>query len=229
MISQSKNKIYIIGANQFDIYDLTVKALKSLNKSSVVILSKNFEKKFIYKIRELGKSIFFQESLSPNNNEELWQKIFLISKKENVISHLINGDPLIDSRGFDELNFFKRKRVNTEIVPGVINIVKFLNNKNCLLTDRNTNSSVTLLNSSSPKKIKYILKNIFFEKLIIHIKFQDDIVFIKKLIDKINTSKKISVIYFVDGEFSNLPEINSKNTRKFSKATYILIRKNDEV
>ena len=47
MITYSPKKIYIIGSNPYDFFDLTIEAIKILSKSNLIICSKKFDTQYI--------------------------------------------------------------------------------------------------------------------------------------------------------------------------------------
>ena len=62
MITQSLKKIYIIGSNPNDFFDLTVEALNILSKSDLIIFSKKFRSQYTKFLRKVIKK-FFEEDL----------------------------------------------------------------------------------------------------------------------------------------------------------------------
>ncbi len=127
MITQSSKKIYIIGSNPNDFFDLTIEAVNILSKSDLIIYSKKFNAQYkkIFKMND--KKILFEEDLSDSKMIllKLMHKLF---KKYNSISHLIVGDPILFFENNEEL-FFKKKEVTVEKILGIPEIILLINKK----------------------------------------------------------------------------------------------------
>jgi len=59
MITQSQKKIYIIGSNPNDFFDLTIEAINILSKSNVIIFSKKFDSQYSKVFKKSNKKVFF--------------------------------------------------------------------------------------------------------------------------------------------------------------------------
>ena len=187
MILQNKKKFYLIGTNASDIGDCTLQAIEKVKHAKVVVLSKKFDSKFL-KLLE-NKKIYYQENLSKKNDRDLWEKIYELFECTNIICHLVDGDPVLDEEGLQEVNFFKIKSINCEIVSGVIKVVNFLNLNSELLTNREKNFSSTFLKKFNKKKLKRIINNFYFEKLIIFLENKDELKQLKSFFDNLSATK----------------------------------------
>ena len=58
MFTQSKKKIYIIGSNPEDFFDLTVQSIKILSKSHLIIISRRYNKQY-FEILKRNKKNFY--------------------------------------------------------------------------------------------------------------------------------------------------------------------------
>ena len=94
MMTQSLKKIYIIGSNPNDFFDLTVEALNILSKSDLIIFSKKFCSQYKKIFEKNNKKIFFEEDLA-DSKIMLSKVIHKLFEKYNSISHLIVGDPFL--------------------------------------------------------------------------------------------------------------------------------------
>ena len=121
MVLQKKKKFYLIGTNAVDIGDCTLQAIEKVKDAKVVVLSKKFDSKFL-EILE-NKKIYYQENLSTKNDRGLWKKIYKLFESTDIICHLVDGDPVLDEEGLQEINFFKIKGINCEIISGVIKVI----------------------------------------------------------------------------------------------------------
>ena len=167
MITQSSKKIYIIGSNPNDFFDLTVEATNILSKSNLIIYSKKFDSQYEKIFEKSNKKIFFEEDLA-KSNLSLLNVIYKLFEKYNSISHLIIGDPLLFFENREE-TFFRKKKVSVEKILGIPEIILWMNKKKLFLTNRNKNSSVTFFCPKTKSDCNKILNIKNFEKLIIKV------------------------------------------------------------
>ena len=187
MILQNKKKFYLIGTNASDVGDCTLQAIEKVKHANVVVLSKKFDSKFFELLK--NKKIYLQENLSPKNDIGLWEKIYELFESTDIICHLVDGDPVLDEEGLQEINFFKIKYINCEIISGVIKVVNCLNLNSELLTNREKNFSSTFLKKFNKKKLTKIIDNFYFEKLIIFLENKDELKQMKSFFDNLSPTK----------------------------------------
>ena len=187
MVLQNKKKFYIIGTNASDIGDCTLQAIEKVKHAKVVVLSKKFDLKFLELLE--NKKIYYQENLSKKNDRDLWEKIYELFECTNIICHLVDGDPVLDQEGLEEINFFKVKYINCEIISGVIKVINCLNLNSKLLTNREKNFSSTFLKKFNKKKLTRIIDNFYFEKLIIFLENKDELKQLKSFFDNLSPTK----------------------------------------
>ena len=187
MILQNKKKFYLIGTNASDVGDCTLQAIEKVKHANVVVLSKKFDSKFFELLK--NKKIYLQENLSPKNDIGLWEKIYELFESTDIICHLVDGDPVIDEEGLQEINFFKIKYINCEIISGVIKVINCLNLNSKLLTNREKNFSSTFLKKFNKKKLTKIIDNFYFEKLIIFLENKDELKQMKSFFDNLSPTK----------------------------------------
>ena len=187
MVLQNEKKFYLIGTNASDVGDCTLQAIEKVKHAKVVVLSKKFDSKF-FELLE-NKKIYFQENLSPENDKGLWEKIYKLFESTDIICHLVDGDPVLDEEGLQEINFFKIKYINCEIISGVIKVINCLNLNSKLLTNREKNFSSTFLKKFNKKKLTKIIDNFYFEKLIIFAKNKDELKQMKSFFDNLSPTK----------------------------------------
>ena len=187
MVLQNKKKFYLIGTNASDIGDCTLQAIEKVKRANVVVLSKKFDSKF-FELLE-NKKLYFQENLSMKNDKGLWEKIYELFESYDIICHLVDGDPFLDEEGLQEINFFKIKYINSEIVSGVIRVINCLNLNSKLLTNREKNFSSTFLKKFNKKKLTRIIDNFYFEKLIIFLKNKDELKQMRSFFDDLSPTK----------------------------------------
>ena len=117
------------------------------------------------------------------------------SNLTDIICHLVDGDPVLDEEGLQEINFFKIKYINCEIISGVIKVINCLNLNSKLLTNREKNFSSTFLKKFNKKKLTRIIDNFYFEKLIIFLENKDELKQMKSFFDNLSPTKikKLSI------------------------------------
>jgi len=187
MVLQKKKKFYLIGTNASDVGDCTLQAIEKIKCAKVVVLSKKFNSKFFELLD--NKEIYFQENLSTQNDRGLWEKIYELFESNDIICHLVDGDPVLDEEGLQEINFFKIKEINCEIISGVIKVINCINLNSKLLTNREKNFSSTFLKKFNKKKLTRIIDNLYFEKLIIFLENKGELKQMKSFFDNLSPSK----------------------------------------
>ena len=224
MILQNKKKFYLIGTNASDIGDCTLQAIDRVKQAKVVVLSKKFNSKFLELLE--NKKIYFQENLSTKNDRSLWEKIYELFKFTDIICHLIDGDPVLDEEGLQEVNFFKIKSINCEIISGVIKVVNSLNLNSELLTNREKNSSSTFLKRFDRKRLTEIINNFYFEKLIIFLENNDEFKQMRSFFDNLSPTvvRKLSIKCEKNNNLKN----DIKIIEDLNTPSYIIIENNEK-
>ena len=225
MILQNKKQFYLIGTNASDLGDLTLQAIEKVKHAKVVVLSKKFDSKFIELLE--NKKKYFQENLSTKNDRGLWKKMYEMFESTDTICHLVDGDPVLDEEGLQEINFFKIKDINCEIISGVIKVINCLNLNSKLLTNREKNFSSTFLKKFNKKKLTRIIDNFYFEKLIIFLENKDELKQIKSFFDNLspNKTKKFSIKCEKNKNLKN----DFKIIEDLNTPSYIIIENHEKI
>ncbi len=218
MITQSPKKIYIIGSNPNDFFDLTIEAIDILSKSELIIFSKKFHTQYKKIFRQNNKKVFYEEDLA-NSEVALLKVIYKLFEKYNSISHLIVGDPFLFYKNNEE-SFFQKKKIPVEKVLGIPEIILWLNKKKLFLTNRNKNSSVSFFYPKTKVDCNKILSIKNFEKLIIKISVKSVLQNLNEiLLKKLDKKFKYKV-------FANAKEIKFNSGLKLDKSVsdvYIIL------
>ena len=224
MILQNKKKFYLIGTNASDIGDSTLQAIEKVKHAKIVVLSKKFDSKFLELLE--NKTIYYQENLSRKNDRGLWEKIYDLFESTDIICHLVDGDPVLDEEGFQEVKFFKIKHINCEIIPGVIKVVNFLNLNSELLTNREKNFSSTFLKKFNKKNLTLIINNFYFEKLIIFFRNKAELKQMKSFFENLSPTKikKLSIKCEKNRNLKN----DIKIIEDLNTPSYIIIEKHEK-
>ena len=218
MITQSQKKIYIIGSNPNDFFDLTIEAINILSKSNVIIFSKKFDSQYSKVFKKSNKKVFFEEDLAKSKTI-LLKVIHKLYETYNSISHLIIGDPLLFFENNEE-SYFQKKKISVEKVLGIPEIILWMNKKKLFLTNRNKNSSVSFFFPKTKNDCNKLLKIGNFEKLIIKVSTQSVLEDIKKIfLKKLDKNLRYKV-------FGNAKELKLNSTLKLDKSisnVYIIL------
>ena len=210
MITQSQKKIYIIGSNPNDFFDLTIEAINILSKSNVIIFSKKFDSQYSKVFKKSNKKVFFEEDLAKSKTI-LLKVIHKLYKTYNSISHLIIGDPLLFFENNEE-TYFQQKKIPVEKILGIPEIILWMNEKKIFLTNRNKNSSVSFFYPKTKNDCNKLGKIRDFEKLIIKVSTQSVLENIKKIfLKKLDQNLRYKI-------FSNAKELKLNSSLKLDKS-----------
>ena len=88
MITHSSKKIYIIGSNPDDFFDLTVEAVNIFSQSDLIIFSKKFNSQYKVFFKKNNKKVFLEEDLA-DSKIKLLKCIYYQHKVINSIFHSI--------------------------------------------------------------------------------------------------------------------------------------------
>ncbi len=210
MITQSQKKIYIIGSNPNDFFDLTIEAINILSKSNVIIFSKKFDSQYSKVFKKSNKKVFFEEDLA-KSKKILFKVIHKLFEKYNSISHLIIGDPLLFFENNEE-TYFQKKKIPVEKILGIPEIILWINEKKIFLTNRNKNSSVSFFYPKTKNDCNKLEKIRDFEKLIIKVSTQSVLENIKKIfLKKLDQNLRYKI-------FSNAKELKLNSSLKLDKS-----------
>tara|TARA_Y100000766_G_C18757222_1_gene531517 strand:- start:65 stop:730 length:666 start_codon:yes stop_codon:yes gene_type:complete len=218
MITYSPKKIYIVGSNPNDFYDLTIEAINILSESNLIICSKKFDSNYIEVFKKSKKKIFFEEDLV-QSKRMLPKVIHNLFETYNTISRLIIGDPFLFFDNSEE-SYFKKKNILVEKILGIPEIIIWMNKKKLFLTNRNKNSSVSFFYPKTKYDCNKLLKIEKFEKLIIKISVESVLQNIKEiLLKKLDKNFKYKA-------FANAKEIKINSSLKLDKSindVYIIL------
>ncbi len=218
MITRRIKKIYIIGANPLDFYDLTIESEKIISESDIVILSKRYSEKYTQILHQNNKIFLYEEDLASDALNVNIQ-IYNLLKKYNQISHLVLANPFLCIENEQE-NFFKKKNISVEKIIGVFDIISWLNNKHLFLTDRKKNSSFSFFSPSNKKDCKNIFKSGSFEKLIIKV---EENAILKNIMKSLKNKNFLNckVMVLINGRL--VKSTKKINLEKYNQHAYLII------
>ena len=195
-----KKTIYLVGASSLNFNNLTIEAIKTINKSDCVILDDKISKKFISQLKKINAHIFLVRRLSKNKKEFI-NFTYKLSLSHSIISILTVDDPIFLGEEIEKYKFFVKKGFQVEIVSGIINLLDFLNLRLDPITDRKKNSTVSFIESQ-----KLIMDN--------QIKNLDQV---QKLVIKLNHKKGNKILVKILTNLKEFSEFNFVNTLTYQK------------
>ena len=195
-----KKTIYLVGTTSLNFNNLTIEAIKTINKSECVILSDKTPKKFISQLKRINTRLCLVRQLSTNKKESI-DSAYKIALSFSIISILAIDDPIFIEEEIEKYKFFVKKGFQVKIVSGIINLLDFLNLKLEPITDRKKNSAVSFIESK-----KVIVDN--------QIKNLDQV---QKLIIKLNHEKGNKVLVKILTNLNQFSKFNFVNTLTYQK------------
>ena len=195
-----KKTIYLVGTTSLNFNNLTIEAIKTINKSECVILSDKTPKKFLSQLKRINTRLCLVRQLSTNKKEFI-NSAYKIALSYRIISILEIDDPIFIGEEIDKYRFFVKKGFQVKIVSGIINLLDFLNLKLEPITDRKKNSAVSFIESN-----KIIVDN--------QIKNLDHV---QKLIIKLNHEKGNKVLVKILTNLNQFSKFNFVNTLTYQK------------
>ena len=195
-----KKTIYLVGTTSLNFNNLTIEAIKTINKSECVILSDKTPKKFISQLKRINTRLCLVRQLSTNKKESI-DSAYKIALSFSIISILAIDDPIFIGEEIEKYKFFVKKGFQVKIVSGIINLLDFLNLKLEPITDRKKNSAVSFIESN-----KIIVDN--------QIKNLDHV---QKLIIKLNHEKGNKVLVKILTNLNQFSKFNFVNTLTYQK------------
>tara|TARA_Y100001954_G_scaffold225712_1_gene266625 strand:+ start:93 stop:782 length:690 start_codon:yes stop_codon:yes gene_type:complete len=195
-----KKTIYLVGTTSLNFNNLTIEAIKTINKSECVILSDKTPKKFISQLKRINTRLCLVRQLSTSKKESI-DSAYKIALSYSIISILAIDDPIFIGEEIEKYKFFVKKGFQVKIVSGIINLLDFLNLKLEPITDRKKNSAVSFIESK-----KVIVDN--------QIKNLDQV---QKLIIKLNHEKGNKVLVKILTNLNQFSKFNFVNTLTYQK------------
>lgn len=168
MIDNQPN-VAIVGAGPGDPDFLTVKALRYIQNCDMLLYDSLFGKDILELIPKNTEQIFVGKTYGDHQDQTARQNrinnLFLDNyKKGKKIVRLKTGDPLIFSRGIEEINFLNENNIPFEIVPGITSSFAGACEYGISLTER-FNSSAVVLTTGFLAKEQIFPVHLYFEFL----------------------------------------------------------------
>ncbi len=153
-------KVYLVGAGPGDPDLITVKGVKVLQQSDVILYDRLVNTELLAHVSEKADLIYCGKG--PNQHsftqEAINDLLYQFTSEGKVVSRLKGGDPFIFGRGGEEAAFLRANGIAFEIVPGITSGSAAPAYAGIPLTHRDYSSSVTFIsgvNKSIEQTEKY--------------------------------------------------------------------------
>ncbi len=114
-------KVYIVGAGPGDIDLITVKGLKCIKESDVILYDRLINKELLNYAKP-GAELIFCGKL-PNRHamiqESINESLVRYAMEGKIVTRLKGGDPFVFGRGAEEAEVLANNQIPFEIVPGI--------------------------------------------------------------------------------------------------------------
>jgi len=116
-----KGRVYIVGAGPGDWELITVKGLKRIKEADVILYDFLASKDLLRFAKNNAEIICVGKSdgLHLIEQSRINQLLFEKAKKGKVVVRLKGGDPLVFSRGIEEVLYLRKKKIDFEIIEGI--------------------------------------------------------------------------------------------------------------
>ncbi len=116
--------ISIVGAGPGDPELLTVKAMNRLQNAQVVLYDALIGKELLEMAPSEAVKMYFgklhNDGQDPQKRQDdIHQQFLYWAEKNKRIVRLKSGDPMVYSRGAEEISFCRRNQLNFEVIPGI--------------------------------------------------------------------------------------------------------------
>lgn len=150
-------KVYLIGAGPGDPDLLTLKAVKAIQESDVILYDHLINPETLRHCKDTARLHFVGKSKGDHtlSQEEINELIVELSGQYGVVSRLKGGDPLIFGRGGEEYEFILSHGIPCEIIPGITAAMGAGASLGLPLTHRNYSSEVVLITGHKKKDDDY--------------------------------------------------------------------------
>jgi len=142
-----KGKVYIIGAGPGDWQLITVKGLKKLQEADVILYDFLASKDLLQFAKKNAEIICVgkRDGLHLLGQNEINELLFKKAKEGKLVIRLKGGDPLVFSRGIEEVLYLKKKGIDFEIIPGITSAFSAPESFGIPLTRKGKFSSIAVL------------------------------------------------------------------------------------
>lgn len=116
-----KSEIYLIGAGFGSADLLTVKSVKILKKSDVILYDALVNEDVLKYCNPAAEKVFVGKRKGLHHKSQAETNLLLLqyARKGGIVTRLKGGDPFVFGRGYEEISFLNQFDFNVEVVPGI--------------------------------------------------------------------------------------------------------------
>lgn len=140
-----RGKVYLIGCGPGPPDLMTVRAVKILRDSDVVLYDRLVNSQVLEYAKDAEKIDVGKTPGEPDKQDKINRLLYSKAQEGEVVARLKNGNPMIFARGGEELQFLQEGGVEVEIVPGLSSATSLPLLAGIPLTKRGVSSSVSIL------------------------------------------------------------------------------------
>lgn len=150
-----RGKVFIVGAGPGDPKLITLKGLEALKSADVVIHDRLIPQELLKEVKQGAEIIYVgKKSYSSKITQEEINKLMIEKAREGKkVVRLKGGDPLVFSRGGEEILALSEAGIDFEIIPGITSAISAPASAFIPLTFRGISSSILITTGKEdPKK-----------------------------------------------------------------------------
>jgi uroporphyrin-III C-methyltransferase len=143
----ARGKVYIIGAGPGDWELISVKGLGKLKEADVIFYDFLASPELLHFARKGAKIICVgkADGLHLREQSEINKLLLRSAQEGKIVARLKGGDPLVFSRGIEELLYLKKKGIDVEVIQGITSAFGAPESFGIPLTRKGRYSSVAVL------------------------------------------------------------------------------------
>ncbi len=144
-------KVYLIGAGCGEADLITIKGLKKLLDSEVVLYDSLIDDRLISNLSDRVEKIYVGKRYHQKSmpQEEINNLLIKKALEGKTIARLKGGDPYVFGRGAEEAQILEEKNIPYEVVPGISSAIAVPSAVGIPVTHRQLSRSVTILTGSA--------------------------------------------------------------------------------
>lgn len=122
---KNRGKLYLIGAGPGDPELLTLKAVRALGESDVILYDRLVAKEALYHAKPGAAAIYVgkHHGEQERTQAEIFDLILTHARQGKIVARLKGGDPVVFGRGAEEWALAIEHGVDAEIIPGVTSAI----------------------------------------------------------------------------------------------------------
>ena len=144
-------KVYLIGAGCGEADLITLKGLRKLLESDVVLYDSLVDEELINKLSKNVEKIYVGKRYHQKSmpQDEINKLIIKYAKSGKIVARLKGGDPYVFGRGSEEAQAIENENISYEVIPGISSAIAVPELAGIPVTHRQVSRNFTVLTASS--------------------------------------------------------------------------------